>query len=100
MANPHYDELAVKYGGLDAMATELGNQANKLEQDLHDIRSAVHAAAQGWEGDAHTTYREVQQAWDKDAQVIHKALADITRLVHNAGGDYRGGDKKAASYFT
>jgi WXG100 family type VII secretion target len=100
MANPHYDELAVKYGGLDAMATELGNQAHRLEQDLHDIRQAVKAAAAGWEGDAHTTYTEVQQAWDKDAQVIHKALTDITRLVHQAGGDYRGGDKKAASYFT
>jgi WXG100 family type VII secretion target len=100
MANPHYDELSVKYGGLDAMATELGNQAKKLEQDLHDIQSAVKRAASGWEGDAHTTYTEVQTAWDKDAAIIHKALMDITRVVHNAGGDYRGGDKKAASYFS
>jgi WXG100 family type VII secretion target len=99
MANPHYDELSVKYGGLDAMATELGNQAKRLETDLEDIKKAVARAATGWEGDAHTTYTEVQSAWDRDAQVIHKALTDITRLVHNAGGDYRGGDKKAASYF-
>ena len=57
-------------------------------------------AAAGWEGDAHTTYTEVQASWDKDAAIIHKALTDITRVVHNAGGDYRGGDKKAASYFS
>lgn len=99
MPMPHEGELAVKYGGLDAMATELGNQAKKLEQDLHEIKAAVKAAAAGWEGDAHTTYTEVQTAWDKDAAIIHKALMDITRVVHNAGGDYRGGDKKAASYF-
>ncbi|GHH88025.1 hypothetical protein GCM10018793_66060 [Streptomyces sulfonofaciens] len=99
MANPHYDELAVKYGGLDAMATELGNQAKRLETDLEDIKAAVARAATGWEGEAHTTYTTVQQAWNKDAKIIHEALMSITRLVHNAGGDYRGGDLKAASYF-
>lgn len=99
MANPHYDELAVKYGGLDAMTTELVNQAKALDDTIKNIGSAVKAAAAGWEGDAHTTYTQVQHAWDKDAQAVHQALADIAAKVHAAGGDYYAGDKKAAGYF-
>jgi hypothetical protein len=46
MTNVHFDELAVKYGGLDAITTELGNQAKRLEGDLEALKSAVVQAAQ------------------------------------------------------
>ncbi|WP_156726830.1 WXG100 family type VII secretion target [Streptomyces apocyni] len=93
------DELVVKYGSLDAAATTLGNQAKKLEQDLRDIRTAMAAVAAGWEGEAHSTYVTEQQKWDKEANDIHQALQQIGQVVGRAGGDYMGGDKKAASYF-
>ncbi|WP_317987150.1 hypothetical protein [Streptomyces kanamyceticus] len=56
MANVHLDELAVKYGGLDAITTELGIQARQLEADLADIKRAVAKVVEGWEGEAHTAY--------------------------------------------
>lgn len=93
------DELVVKYGALDATATELGNQAKQLEQDLEDIKKAVASVAAGWQGEAHTFYVEMQQKWDKEAKDIHQALLAISQVVARAGGDYMGGDKKAASYF-
>jgi WXG100 family type VII secretion target len=99
MKDADYGELVVKYGGLDAMATELGKHASNLERTISDIKTAVTQAAAGWEGDAHTTYRDVQQQWDKDAQAIKDALQAIGRVVHDAGGHYHGGDKKAAQYF-
>ncbi|MEU1281941.1 WXG100 family type VII secretion target [Streptomyces sp. NPDC005805] len=99
MAMNSYDELVVRYGALDATATVLGNQAKKLEQDLQDIKTAVATVAAGWEGEAHTFYTEQQAIWDKEAQDIHQALTQITAIVARAGGDYMGGDKKAASYF-
>ncbi|MYQ98546.1 WXG100 family type VII secretion target, partial [Streptomyces sp. SID6139] len=37
--------------------------------------------------------------WDQHANGIHQALLSITQRVHSAGGDYRGGDLKGASYF-
>lgn len=95
----NYDGLVVKYGALDAAATVLGNQAKKLEEDLRSIRTAMASVAAGWEGEAHTAYVEQQGLWDKEAADIHKALQDIAVVVGRAGGDYMGGDKKAASYF-
>ncbi|GHE74027.1 WXG100 family type VII secretion target [Streptomyces longispororuber] len=99
MANVHFDELAVKYGGLDAITTELGIQAKQLEADLADIKKAVARVAEGWEGEAHQAYVLKQKEWDQHAEAIHQALMQIGQKVGQAGGDYRGGDLKGASYF-
>ncbi|WP_175409970.1 WXG100 family type VII secretion target [Streptomyces sp. TRM64462] len=93
------DELVVKYDALDVAATTLGNQAKKLEEDLRSIRAAMVAVAAGWEGEAHAAYVQEQQKWDKEAADIHRALMQIGQVVARAGGDYMGGDKKAAGYF-
>ncbi|MEU8958353.1 WXG100 family type VII secretion target [Streptomyces sp. NPDC048518] len=99
MANVHSGELAVKYAGLDNITTELGIQAKQLEADLADIKRAVAKVAEGWEGEAHRAYVEKQQQWDKHVEAIHRALVDIGHRVGQAGGDYKGGDLKGASYF-
>ncbi|MFE6129552.1 MULTISPECIES: WXG100 family type VII secretion target [unclassified Streptomyces] len=95
----NYDGLVVKYGALDATATVLGNQAKKLEEDLRSIKTAMASVAAGWEGEAHQAYVEQQELWDKEAADIQQALQGIGKVVGQAGGDYMGGDKKAASYF-
>ncbi|MEJ8637813.1 MULTISPECIES: WXG100 family type VII secretion target [Streptomyces] len=95
----NYDGLVVKYGALDATATVLGNQAKKLEEDLRSIKTAMASVAAGWEGEAHQAYVEQQELWDKEATDIQQALQGIGKVVGQAGGDYMGGDKKAASYF-
>ncbi|MFF3661454.1 WXG100 family type VII secretion target [Streptomyces olivochromogenes] len=99
MAGNSHDELVVKYGALDAAATEIGNQAKQLEQDLEEIKKMVASVASGWEGEAHNMYKQQQAVWDKEARDIHQALVAIAQVVGRAGGDYHGGDKKAASYY-
>ncbi len=99
MANVHYDELAVKYGGLDAITTELGNQAKKLEADLQALKSAVVQAAADWEGESQNAFAIKMKEWDNHVSAIHTALVTIGQKVGQAGGDYRGGDLKAAGYF-
>ncbi|MEU9185088.1 WXG100 family type VII secretion target [Streptomyces sp. NPDC048484] len=92
-------EMLVTYDALDRAATTLGDEAKKLENDLGEIKRMVARVAAGWEGDAHQMYTEQQTAWDKEANDIHQALVGIARVVGQAGGDYMGGDKKAASYY-
>ncbi len=99
MVNVHNDELAVKYGGLDAITTELGNQAKKLEEDIQALKAAVLRAAAGFEGEAANAFGQKMKEWDTDAAAIHTALVSIGQKVTLASGDYRGGDLKAASYF-
>ncbi|MFE9095589.1 WXG100 family type VII secretion target [Streptomyces sp. NPDC007264] len=99
MSGAHYEDLAVKYGTLDALATELGDQAKKLEEDLEALKKAVLHVSAGWGGDAHDEFAKKAQVWDGHARAIHSALVQISQRVHSAGGDYRGGDLKGASYF-
>jgi WXG100 family type VII secretion target len=98
VSNP--DELAVQYGGLDTITTVLGKQAMKLEEDLTALQGAVKQAAEGFEGEAAEAFRMKMREWDKHTNAIHQALTQIGQKVSQAGGDYRGGDLKGASYFT
>ncbi|GAA3295246.1 WXG100 family type VII secretion target [Streptomyces cinereospinus] len=99
MSGAHYDELAVTYGTMDALATELGDQAKKLEEDLEALKQAVLNVSAGWGGEAYSEFQKKSAEWDKHARGIHAALVQISQRVHTAGGDYRGGDLKGASYF-
>ncbi|MEU1401344.1 WXG100 family type VII secretion target [Streptomyces sp. NPDC005728] len=92
-------ELEVTYSGLDETATQLANHAKRLEESLEAIKHKVAGVASMWEGEAHNAYTEQQAAWDREAKGIHEALMAIGKVVHAAGGDYQGGDRKAASYF-
>ncbi len=95
----NYDELAVKYGGLDALSTEIGNQAKKLDEDLRALKAAVQHSAEGWQGEGANAFAGKAKEWDAHVTGIHTALTQLTGMIHQAGGDYRGGDLKAASYF-
>lgn len=95
----NHDEMVVKYGALDTAATEIGNMAKQLDADLEEIKQLVAGTVAYWEGEAQSKYGEEQQKWDKEARDIHQALQSIGHVVHLAGGDYMGGDKKAASFF-
>ncbi|MEV6839678.1 WXG100 family type VII secretion target [Streptomyces sp. NPDC052301] len=99
MSANNIGDLEVSYHNLDHTATQLANHAKRLEESLEAIKQKVAGVASMWEGEAHHTYTEQQAAWDREAQGIHEALMAIGRVVHAAGGDYQGGDKKAASYF-
>ncbi|MBL3670472.1 WXG100 family type VII secretion target [Streptomyces sp. M2CJ-2] len=99
MSAPHYSELAVTYGTMDALATELGDQAKKLEEDLEALKKAVLEAAEGWGGEAYEEFTKKTKEWDRHASGIHQALVSIGKTVGAAGGDYRGGDLRGAGYF-
>lgn len=96
---PHLQDLSVKYGVLDALATELGNLAKQLETDLGQLKKGVLDVAEGWGGEAYDAFQRKSKKWDEHATAIHNALHSIGQKVHEAGGDYRGGDLKAAGYF-
>ncbi|MFE1952970.1 WXG100 family type VII secretion target [Streptomyces sp. NPDC059524] len=93
------DGLLVTYDGLDTAATQIGNEAKALEQDLEELKQMVVKSLQYWEGESQSTFDQKLHRWDKEANDIHTALTGIGHVVGQSGGDYMGGDKKAASYF-
>lgn len=99
MANAHYQDLQVKYGTLDALTTELGAVAKKLEEDIRTLQADVQKIAEAWGGEAYETFTRQHKEWDAHANGIHQALLTIGQRITQAGGDYRAGDLKGASYF-
>ncbi|MFF6998052.1 WXG100 family type VII secretion target [Streptomyces sp. NPDC008313] len=99
MTDAHYRDLAVNYGGLDALTTELGDLAKQFEANIKALEADVKKIADGWGGEAHEAFTRQHKEWDTHANAIHHALIAIGHKIHEAGGDYRGGDIKGASYF-
>jgi WXG100 family type VII secretion target len=93
------DGLSVSYDALDFAATNIGNEAKTLEQDLQELRKMVENSKQYWAGEAAGSFEAKLAVWDKEANDIHQALMGIGHVVAQAGGEYMEGDKKAASYF-
>lgn len=93
------DGLLVTYDGLDSAATQIGNEAKALDADLEELKQMVVKSLEYWEGEAQGTFDSKLKRWDKEAKDIHTALTGIGHVIGQAGGDYMGGDKKAASYF-
>ncbi len=91
--------MSVTYSALEMAATTISNEAKTLGQDLDELKQMVVKSLQYWEGDAQSGFDEKLRRWDKDANDIHTALTGISNVVRTAGGDYREGDKQAASYF-
>lgn len=95
----NYDELVVKYGGLDEMANTVILKAKALEDTMGQIKSHVAEAAAGWEGKAAETYQKTQDQWQKDTDAVKGALHDIGQMIRRAAEQYHHGDLKAASYY-
>ncbi|MET8831680.1 WXG100 family type VII secretion target [Streptomyces sp. NPDC004610] len=91
--------LSVTYDGLDIAATNIGNEAKQLEQDLQELRSLVERSREYWAGQAQDQFGEKLRRWDKEANDIHTALMGIGQVVAQSGGTYMEGDRRAASYF-
>lgn len=94
-----YQDLAVKYGTLDALTTELYDLIKQFGDQVELLKADVDRVAASWEGEAHGAFKTQHEAWDKHANGIRDALGAVTKVIGNAGGDYRGGDLKGASYF-
>jgi len=99
MANGYDKDLSLKYGALDAITTEIGELAKQFEENLKALEADVKKIADGWGGEAHEAFTRQHKEWDTHANGIHQALVAIGHKIHEAGGDYRGGDLKGASYF-
>ncbi|MEU3371755.1 WXG100 family type VII secretion target [Streptomyces sp. NPDC006711] len=93
------DVLGVTYASLDDAARAIKSQADKLNQDLADIKKLVDTAAHNWHGEAQQAYAQKQQEWNRTADSVHISLTQIAQAVSDAGPTYQAGDRRAAAHF-
>ncbi|MFG3284403.1 WXG100 family type VII secretion target [Streptomyces sp. NPDC048111] len=99
MPSDNGDVLGVTYGSLELAAEDIRRQADKLQQDLDEIRGLVERAAHTWQGEAHDAYAAKQREWNSTASAVHTSLIQIAHAVAEAGPAYRAGDHRAAGHF-
>lgn len=99
MTSTNPDDLHVHYASLEQAATQLGKNAQNLEQSIADLKRAVLNVAQGWDGEAYNAFQAKSQQWDKRATAIKEALDQIGREVCLASERYYHQDLKAVHYF-
>ncbi|MBM7441745.1 WXG100 family type VII secretion target [Streptomyces sp. HB132] len=91
--------MVVTYSSLEQAAGDIDRQGRQLQEDLAAIKRVVASASELWVGEAKSAYDASRAGWDRDAEAIEKALAEISRKVRDAGAAYQGGDKRARANF-
>jgi 6 kDa early secretory antigenic target len=92
-------EIKVDFGQLSQAADDLGQTANKIQQELDELENFLKPLVATWEGSAQEAYRAAQEEWDKAAKNMQEITAKMGMAVNAANDSYQSGEKRNAARF-
>ncbi|CCH35105.1 WXG100 family type VII secretion target [Actinosynnema sp. NPDC047251] len=88
------DEIKIDFSALGSAAGDIQGQANKVQQELEDLKSRIAPVIAQWEGATSGAYQEVQNKWDTSAADLQQVLAAIGTAVASANDAYSAAESK------
>ncbi|MCP2165807.1 WXG100 family type VII secretion target [Goodfellowiella coeruleoviolacea] len=82
------DQIKVDFAVIGEAAGNISSAAQKVQQQLDDLKSRLQPVLAQWEGSASGAYQEAQQKWDTSAADIQQVLASIGTAVQQANEAY------------
>jgi 6 kDa early secretory antigenic target len=90
-------EIKVTFGELQSAASNISQNANKIQSSLDDLKSYLAPLVAGWSGQASEQYNAHQRKWDLAAADLQSVMAAIGTAVAQAADDYHAGEQQNAS---
>ncbi|HEX3648253.1 MAG TPA: WXG100 family type VII secretion target [Pseudonocardiaceae bacterium] len=82
------DRIAVNFGAVSNLASQINGQVQQVESQLETLRSAIQKLGTEWEGGANDAYTAVQNNWNNAADDLKSVLARIATAVGAAHDSY------------
>lgn len=80
--------MLVTFGAVDAAAADTETVANRISQQLEDLRSYLAPLLATWSGQASSDYQGLQARWDAGAAGLNGVLREIAAALRTAHGNY------------
>lgn len=77
-------QLAEQIGGRDG-----GGIAGEISTQLQQLQSTLETLAPQWQSEAATTFYNVNQQWQENANAVNRALMDISNGLHETASRYQ-----------
>ncbi|MFD7626869.1 WXG100 family type VII secretion target [Streptomyces sp. NPDC059851] len=90
----------VRYESVQEMANRIRTVSKKIITDLEEMERALKVVTDTWDGEAHTSYVELQGRYKGKAEHMKNKLEQVAQLIERGKGDYRATDVKASRLFT
>lgn len=91
--------IKVNFGQLSAAADHLGQTANKIQDQLHQLEQTLKPLVSSWEGGAQESYNRAQAEWNKAAQNLHEITSKMGIAVNAANEAFNAGEKANTQRF-
>ncbi|HEX6345449.1 WXG100 family type VII secretion target [Umezawaea sp.] len=87
-------DIKIDFGSMDALASDIGNQASTLQSTLENLKSRIDPVIAQWEGSTSGAYQASQNKWNQAAEDLQQVLAQIGTAVRAAGEAFQQGEQQ------
>ncbi|MFI8104988.1 WXG100 family type VII secretion target [Streptomyces sp. NPDC086023] len=91
--------FAVNYDTVSTAAGDVRTTSHKLTEELDALMAQVRTVAESWEGEAKTSYLEIQQVVSTEMAGMNAKLGNIANLLDSSLVGYQDTDKGNAARF-
>ncbi|MBF9073851.1 WXG100 family type VII secretion target [Streptacidiphilus fuscans] len=95
MANSGH--ILVNFGTVSQASSDVRQTAQRVQQQLDDLKAGVQRIAASWEGKAQEGYQARQREWDTSAADLHSVLEQIAGALDSAAQNYQATENRNAS---
>lgn len=89
--------IKVTFGALDGAQGDITSTAQRMNQQLDDLKRYLAPMVATWDGEAATRYLEKQRQWDTAAAELNAVLQQVGVAVGTANDSYRHVEQTNAS---
>ncbi|MGW6914066.1 WXG100 family type VII secretion target [Kitasatospora sp. NPDC054939] len=83
------DHILVNFETVRSAGSEVRSTAQRINQQLEELKSGVKKIAASWEGAAQQGYQAQQQKWDTSAADLQQVLQTIGTTLDKAAESYQ-----------
>jgi WXG100 family type VII secretion target len=71
-----------------AFSSRISDVNGQIQQELGRLNNLVESVTSGWQGEAATSYRTLQEKWSADADKLNKVLHEIKEAIDSTSAQY------------
>ncbi|MGW4895756.1 WXG100 family type VII secretion target [Kitasatospora sp. NPDC004240] len=90
------DHILVNFETVRGAGSEVRSTAQRIDQQLSELKSGVQKIASTWEGAAQQGYQAHQQKWDQRATDLQQVLQQIASTLDKAAESYQSTERNNA----
>lgn len=80
-----------------AFSGRISEVSAQIQQELSRLNNVVGSITSGWQGEAASSYQQLQQKWNEDAAKLNRVLGEIKEAIDSTSKQYTSTEQEQQS---